>query len=108
MASRGRLDADARPAVVSIVAAAGYGKTTLLRQWADRLPSMAYVALDERDSDPVLLVSCIAASLDRVERLDPAVLRLIGSPGQSLESTLLAEPRGGDLGAPDTDRPDAR
>ena len=84
-----RLDAAARPQVVSVVAAAGYGKTTLLRQWAERLPSMAYVAIDERDSDPVLLVSCIAASLDRVEGLDPAVLRLIRSPGQSLESTLL-------------------
>ena len=94
--------------MVSIVAPAGYGKTTLLRQWADRLPSMAYVALDARDSDPVLLISCIATSLDRVEPLDPAVLRLIGSPGHSVESTLLPSARGGDLGAPDTDGPDAR
>ena len=84
-----RLVAESGEAVISIVAPAGYGKTTLLRQWADRQPSVAYVALEARDSDPVLLLSSIATSLDRVEPLDPAILRLIGSPGQSLESALL-------------------
>ncbi len=66
-----RLAAADGPAVVSVVAPIGYGKTTLLRQWADREPSVAYVALEARDSDPVLLLSCIATSLDRVEPLDP-------------------------------------
>ncbi len=77
------------PAVVSIVAPAGYGKTTLLRQWADHLSNVGYVALDVSDNDPVVLISAIATALDRVEPLDPALLRLLGSPGRSLELTLL-------------------
>jgi LuxR family maltose regulon positive regulatory protein len=77
------------PAVVSIVAPAGYGKTTLLRQWADRQPHVGYVALEDRDNDPVGLISGIATALGRVEPLDPALLRLLASPGRSLESTLL-------------------
>ena len=84
-----RLAAAGGPAVVSIVAPAGYGKTTLLRLWADRQPSVAYVALEASDSDPVQLLSCLATSLDRVESLDPGILRLIRSPGRSLESTVL-------------------
>ncbi len=77
------------PAVVSVVAPAGYGKTTLLRQWADREPDVAYVALDGGDNDAAMLLSAIATALDRVEPLEPAVLRLFASPGRSLESTLL-------------------
>ncbi len=77
------------PAVVSIVAPAGYGKTTLLRQWADHLSDVAYIALEDRDNDPVELISVIATALDRVEPLDPALLRLLASPGRSLESTVL-------------------
>ena len=77
------------PAVVSIVAPAGYGKTTLLRQWADHLSHVGYVALEDRDNDPVELISGIATALDRVEPLDPTLLRLLASPGRSLESTLL-------------------
>ena len=77
------------PAVVSIVAPAGYGKTTLLRQWADHLSNVGYVALEEGDNDPVALISGIATALGRVEPLDPALLRLLASPGRSLELTLL-------------------
>ena len=77
------------PAVVSIFAPAGYGKTTLLREWADQLPSVAYVALDGRDNDPVALVASIATALDRVEPFPRTVLKLLASPGVSLESTLL-------------------
>ena len=77
------------PTVVSIVAPAGYGKTTLLRQWANHLSNVGYVALEDRDNDPVGLISGIATALGRVEPLDPALLRLLASPGRSLESTLL-------------------
>ena len=76
-------------AIVSIVAPAGYGKSTLLRQWADQLPNVAYVAIDDRDNDSVTLISSIAMALDRVEPLDPGALRLFASPGRSLESTLV-------------------
>ena len=74
---------------MSIVAPAGYGKTTLLRQWADHVSNFGYVALEDRDNDPVELISVIATALDGVEPLDPALLRMLASPGRSLESTLL-------------------
>ena len=43
---------DPRP-IVSVVAPAGYGKTTLLSQWAERNgQSFAWVSVDEGDNDP--------------------------------------------------------
>ena len=65
-------------AVVSIVAPAGYGKTTLLRQWADHVSNFGYVALEDRDNDPVELISGIATALDGIEPLDPTLLRMLG------------------------------
>ena len=51
--------------VVTIVAPAGYGKTTALTQWAirDERP-FAWVTLDERDDDPIVLLRHVAAALD--------------------------------------------
>ena len=52
-----------------LCAPAGYGKTTLLAQWADldgaRTP-FAWVSLDERDSDPAVLWGHVIASLRAV------------------------------------------
>jgi LuxR family transcriptional regulator, maltose regulon positive regulatory protein len=56
-----------RPSVVSVMAPAGYGKTTLLRQLADRSPHVAYVRLDERDNDPAVLLSDLVSALDSIE-----------------------------------------
>ena len=84
-----RVMATDRYSVVSIIAPAGYGKTTLLREWADRQPHPAYVSIDARDNDPMVLISCIATALDRVESMDPAVMSLFASPGRSIESTVL-------------------
>src|SRR6516165_10673536 len=39
--------------IVSVVAPAGYGKTTLLSQWAERNgQAFAWVSVDEGDNDP--------------------------------------------------------
>ena len=73
-----RLAATQAP-VISVVAPAGYGKTTLLAQWAERnSPRVAWVSADDRDNDPVVLLTYLAVALDRIERVDPAVFR--GSP----------------------------
>jgi LuxR family maltose regulon positive regulatory protein len=65
-----RLRREAAP-VVSVVAPAGYGKTTLLAQWAaaESRP-VAWLSLDARDNDPaVLLTHAVAAlGLDRAGR----------------------------------------
>ena len=53
--------------LVTLIAPAGYGKTTLLGQWAerDRRP-FAWLSIDERDDDAALLVGHVAAALERI------------------------------------------
>ena len=54
---------------IAVVAPAGYGKTTLLAQWAERKhATVAWVSLDDRDNDPAVLLTYLAVALDRVER----------------------------------------
>ena len=61
--------------LVLVVAPAGYGKTTLLSQWAHRdVRPFAWVSLDDGDDDPVTLLRHVAAALDRVEPLPASAL----------------------------------
>jgi LuxR family transcriptional regulator, maltose regulon positive regulatory protein len=82
-----RLLASHRVPVVCVVAPAGYGKTTLLAQWAERRGRTAWVSLDERDNDPEILLACAAAALDRVEPIDPELLRSRWLGGSSIAAT---------------------
>ena len=54
----GRLSRERSCRVVSLVAPPGYGKTTVLGQWAahDRR-EFAWVSLDHRDNDPVVFLT---------------------------------------------------
>ena len=53
--------------IVLVVGPAGYGKTTLLSQWAARdARPFAWVSVDERDNDPHVLLKHVAAALDRI------------------------------------------
>ena len=75
-----RLSASSAP-FLSIVAPPGYGKTTLLSQWAgasDR--PVAWVSVDERDNDPSVFLAHVATAIDRIEPLDPGFLRVVTSP----------------------------
>ena len=67
--------------VVCVVAPPGYGKTTVLAQWAERKGRVGWVGVDQRDNDPTVLLTDIAAALDRVEPLDPEAFRSLASPG---------------------------
>jgi LuxR family maltose regulon positive regulatory protein len=59
------------PPLTLIVAPAGYGKTTLLREWAKRDPRpFAWLALDERDNDPGRLLGAITSAVDAVRPQD--------------------------------------
>ena len=75
-----RLQASRAVPLVTVVAPTGYGKTTLLAQWAakDRRP-FAWVTLDEGDNDPTVLLTSIAAALDRVGPVDPKVFDILAS-----------------------------
>jgi len=73
-----------------VSAGAGWGKTTLLAQWASRSRRpFAWVSLDERDNDPMVLLSYVAVALDRVAPLDASVFEALASPGVSVEATVL-------------------
>ena len=68
--------------IVAVVAPAGYGKTTLLGQWMEAgQPRQAWVSLDARDNDPGTLLSYLATALDRLEPMQPTVLRSLTAPG---------------------------
>ena len=60
-----RVLADERQVVV-VTAPAGYGKSTFLRQWAEREErSVAWVSLEATDDDESVLVDYIASALER-------------------------------------------
>ena len=86
----GRLRLSSGATVVSIVAPAGYGKSTLLTQWAeaDERP-FAWVSLDPRDNDPVGLLSHLAGALDRLTPIGKPVLKALQAPDASVFGTIV-------------------
>ena len=83
-----RLRAKQEARFVSVAAPAGYGKTTLLAQWADKdVRPFAWVSLDDADNDPVVLLSYIATALNAVEPVDRRVFRGVAAGGDALWST---------------------
>jgi LuxR family transcriptional regulator, maltose regulon positive regulatory protein len=80
-----RLSAVDSPGVISLVAPAGYGKTTLLGQWAERWePRVAWVSADHRDNDPAVLLGHVVAALEQVESFTSTLPRLLASPGPAI------------------------
>jgi LuxR family transcriptional regulator, maltose regulon positive regulatory protein len=71
-------------------APAGYGKTTVLSQWADadRRP-FGWIPLDERFDDPALLVGSIAETLDELESVGDSVLAPLRSPQPNLAEVVV-------------------
>ena len=79
---------DGRP-VVSVTAPAGYGKTTLLAQWAERDGrAFAWVSVDEADNDPKVLLSYVAEALDAVEPIHQRVFDALASPASSVPGSV--------------------
>ena len=81
----GRLSRERSGRVVSVVAPPGYGKTTVLGQWAahDRR-EFAWVSLDHRDNDPVVFLTYVAEALNADSTVDPAVFKALSGTGDSL------------------------
>ncbi len=77
--------------VVCVAAPAGYGKTTLLAQWAQRDGrNLAWVSIDRDDNDTAVLLTNTAMALDRIEPVDADVFRSLGSPGAATAVTALS------------------
>ena len=75
---------------MSVVAPAGYGKTTLLTQWAQANGlAFAWVSVDEADNDPKVLLSHVAEALDGVEPIDGRVFDALASPGSSVPGAVV-------------------
>ncbi len=75
--------------VVSITGPPGSGKSTVLAQWAQRTEErVAALSLDPSDNDPAVLLSYLAATLDRVEPVDVGMLRATVSHGSSVPTTI--------------------
>ena len=65
-----RLRAAAVP-LVTVTAPAGYGKTTLAAQWAERDPRpFAWISVDETDDDAAVLLGRLAAALEGIRPAD--------------------------------------
>jgi LuxR family maltose regulon positive regulatory protein len=76
--------------VVVISAPAGYGKTTLLAQWAaaeDR--PVAWLTVTEGDNDLTVLVAYLIRALDRVDPLPPESLAAFAAAGADGPTVLL-------------------
>jgi LuxR family maltose regulon positive regulatory protein len=76
------------PRLVAMIAPPGYGKTTLLAQWAAKEPRpVVWLTLDDLDNDPAVLLTYVAAALDRVEPVDGAIRSALAAPGQRILAT---------------------
>jgi LuxR family transcriptional regulator, maltose regulon positive regulatory protein len=76
--------------IVSVVAPAGYGKTTLLSQWAECSDqAFAWVTVDEADNDPKVLLTYVARALDAVEPIGEHVFDVLASSGSSVPGSVV-------------------
>jgi LuxR family maltose regulon positive regulatory protein len=68
--------------VISLVAPPGYGKTTLLRQWADRLGAgVAWISCERSHNDPVTLWGDILTALGQVTAVPEISRELVARIG---------------------------
>jgi LuxR family maltose regulon positive regulatory protein len=75
--------------VASIIAPAGYGKTTLLGRWAeDDSRPFAWISIDQGDDDGLVLLRHIATAIHRVEPISPAVFDALSGPADSIWTRL--------------------
>jgi LuxR family transcriptional regulator, maltose regulon positive regulatory protein len=87
-----------RASLILLTAPAGYGKTSVLSQWAAQdSREFAWVTVDEADEDAVRLAGHVALALHRIQPLDPAVFAALavgdGSPHLAALAHLLASLR---------------
>jgi len=76
--------------IVSVVAPAGYGKTTLLSQWAERNgQAFAWVSVDEGDNDPKVLLTYVAEALNAAEPVGRRVFDALASPTSSVPGSVV-------------------
>ena len=87
-----RLSEHPRARLILISAPAGWGKTSLLRDWrlADTVSGTAWVSVDPEDNDPVRFWAHVIASVAGVSQgFDEAALQVLTAPGVSSMDAVL-------------------
>ena len=83
-----RLLAEPGPPVAAVIGPPGYGKTTLLAQWAAREQRpVAWLTLDDLDNDPAVMLSYLAVAFDRIEPIDASVRAGLLAPRERILGT---------------------
>ena len=77
-----RLNEGADRKLTLVSAAAGFGKTTLVAEWLNRVERpCTWLSLDKGDNDPVQFVTYLIAALQKVgEGMGQAAQSLLGAP----------------------------
>lgn len=77
-----RLCGRAERTLTLLSAPAGFGKTTLLADWLQGAPNVAWLTLDDTDNDPVRFWTCVIAALQSARpELGRAAARLLQRAG---------------------------
>jgi LuxR family maltose regulon positive regulatory protein len=85
-----RLERNDGRRIVLVVAPAGYGKTTLLAQWAEASSqTFAWLSVGEEDNDPKVLLSYIAEALNGVEPVSQRVFDALADPASSVPGSVV-------------------
>jgi LuxR family maltose regulon positive regulatory protein len=85
-----RLRANGAFPVVTVTAPGGYGKTTLLAQWAARdARPFAWISVDARDADPIVLLRHVAGAMQTIRPLEAPVVEALADPGSSIWTSAL-------------------
>ncbi len=85
-----RLRAAKGASVITILAAPGFGKTTLLTEWlASDDRSFAWISLDDRDNDPVVFLTYIAVALNKISPIDVGVFEALAAAIPSIEGRVI-------------------
>ena len=81
----GLLLAEPRPSTVAVIAPPGYGKTTLLADWAAReTRDVAWLTLGEYDNEPSVFLTYLAAAIDRIGPIDPTIGARLAAHGSRI------------------------
>ncbi len=71
---------DGGPAVVSMVAPPGYGKTTILAQWASASAEpVAWLTIDALDNDPMVLMSYLGAAFNHISPISSETAKALSA-----------------------------
>jgi LuxR family maltose regulon positive regulatory protein len=85
-----RVEAGAQGKLTVVSAPAGWGKSTLLAEWANQTSmKVAWVSLEEGDNDPLRFFRVVAAAIDHIYPMQmDDILTMLRSPGNESDTLI--------------------